>query len=1363
MAAPRAIDVFYSYAHEDEELRDELNKHLRLLERQGIIAGWHDREIGPGKEWDKLIDGRLETARIILLLVSPDFIASDYCYEREMKRALVRHEAGDVRVIPVILRPCLWHDAPFAKLQVAPTDGTPITSWTDRDAAFQDVAHKIKAVAWELRWSGLRPTACNLPRRNHYFTGRDALLRELYQKLAAGEEAVVQPVAITAADGVGKTELALEYAYRYRERYDVIWWLKADTQPNLVADMGALAHALKVGEHQPNKPETAVTALHQWLEEDRGWLLVFDNVARPIDLKPLLPKRIRGHVVITSPTPAWGRLASRLPLDLWTREESIDFLIKRTEDADTAGSDRVAEILGDLPLALEQAAAYIERTEIGLADYANAAEQEQGGRLWGAAPDLEQRVGVACSLSLARVESESPAAAQLMCLRAFLAPGSVPLEAVRAGGGSLPEPLRGAVKAPQTLAKTLDVLGRYSLAHTEEESFWVHPVTQSAVRDSLCSAAGTWVNIADKFCDATKEKETSTTPCLPLEVEASSQNRETKSSVGELPRSWAFGSAFAAALLLYSFLMLLHAVGYLSKTEDLGADLGMYLFKQGLVSQESDNLYAFIDVDDRTYSEWDEPLLMPRDKLLCLINFARASRAKLIVVDFDLSYPGGAPNAEATLASSLKSMSADAPCSVLPGQSSAQASLSTVPIILYRGISHYHWSPRSRIGRLRPSFEELETAVSESDHLFWASTTLQVDPDGIVRRWMLWREACDRSKDGEGVEEAPSVEVVLSVPLAAQAILRGRHSDQEEITSIVKFLQEKCARSECTDASGGGDCGKLRIGDRSPDLSNQAARILYTIPWIPIGGALTDGDEQSLEVVQPPMIEYKGSREPIIVPVRADEVTKLYCASNPEVAAGQTGNRCQRAPKVQKGGRQSMSVEDTTERTNVLKERIVIIGGSYAAARDIYATPVREPMPGAVVAMNAIQTLAHHGILGSPNWLVSSMLFFIQASIVAAVHCFCRKRLYTLIVYTLLFGMMFIVSGMLLNSGLWIDTSLATLGVVLYRGVFSRASKVMSFGKNKWNRVITRRSSVLSVPLVLVLSALPQPTLAQPEWAEGGTAGYVEAFNKPSKEYEILRHGGGALDVYYFAPVYSGDKIVIKSSRDDAFISLRRSDGRARKIHRDESPYRVLSPERTPPAIDVFVRIGKAITTWWDRNPTFRDAVSRGEPIRGNKGGPLSVEILDHHDLAVVEGIRDFSLSWRGGSAPFTVRLVRIGKLAPELERRDLRERRLGPEQVILTVGQYRIEVRDTGLSKPVIRQLPVVPESELPVLPPEVRLMGFSPQAKRTNHAIWLASQDSGRWALESYLQVAGLAETYELAGIFGGMLARGSVPMTE
>ena len=136
--------IFFSYSHVDEELRDQLEKHLAILKRQGVIETFHDRRIPAGNDLDRSISTELERADVILLLVSPDFLASAYCYDIEMQRALERHSRGEARGIPIILRHCDWHSAPFGKLLAAPRDGKPVKAFPDLDEAFLQIAQAIR-------------------------------------------------------------------------------------------------------------------------------------------------------------------------------------------------------------------------------------------------------------------------------------------------------------------------------------------------------------------------------------------------------------------------------------------------------------------------------------------------------------------------------------------------------------------------------------------------------------------------------------------------------------------------------------------------------------------------------------------------------------------------------------------------------------------------------------------------------------------------------------------------------------------------------------------------------------------------------------------------------------------------------------------------------------------------------------------------------------------------------------------------------------------------------------------------------------------------------------------------------------------
>ena len=233
--ARKVIHVFYAYASKDKSLRDRLEKHLTILKRTDQITSWSHHEIDPGKEWSKETVTHLNTAQIILLLISADFIASDYSYGIEMKRAIQRHEQGEACVIPIILRPVDLEDAPFSKLQALPANGRPVVKWENRDDAFVDIARGIRKTVAELR--GART---NEPRQSKNFAvykteyyeealaayelakGLDAqayytrgnILRNLQhyeEALAAYEMAVrLDPTFADAYHGIGSVHYALK-------------------------------------------------------------------------------------------------------------------------------------------------------------------------------------------------------------------------------------------------------------------------------------------------------------------------------------------------------------------------------------------------------------------------------------------------------------------------------------------------------------------------------------------------------------------------------------------------------------------------------------------------------------------------------------------------------------------------------------------------------------------------------------------------------------------------------------------------------------------------------------------------------------------------------------------------------------------------------------------------------------------------------------------------------------------------------------------------------------------------------------------------------------------------------------------------
>src|SRR5260221_1273799 len=235
----KRLKLFDSYAHKDERWRKRLESHLSMLQGQGYIASWHARNITAGATWAGEIDAHLTTADIILLLISPDFLASEYCYSVEMMRAMERHDAGEAHVIPIILRPTDWKGTPFERLQVLPSNAQPLSRWQNRDEALLDITTGIRKAIDELNahfsdtppFYSTRPAdttlalaAWNVPyHRNTYFTGREDILAYLHSTFIKGQDGTLIQ-AISGLGGIGKTQIAVEYAYRHREEYKAILW-----------------------------------------------------------------------------------------------------------------------------------------------------------------------------------------------------------------------------------------------------------------------------------------------------------------------------------------------------------------------------------------------------------------------------------------------------------------------------------------------------------------------------------------------------------------------------------------------------------------------------------------------------------------------------------------------------------------------------------------------------------------------------------------------------------------------------------------------------------------------------------------------------------------------------------------------------------------------------------------------------------------------------------------------------------------------------------------------------------------------------------------------------------------------------------
>ncbi|MCP4654872.1 MAG: ATP/GTP-binding protein, partial [bacterium] len=274
---------------------------------------------------------------------------SDFCFDREMTLAMERHRTGEARVIPIILRPCDWQRAPFGQLQALPKDGKPVTSWPDRDQAFLDVAQGIRRAIAEMvkapeRKKPTAPTIFMVPyERNPYFTGREDVLDAVHEALRRGGSAALsqaEPVvallqgtrtAISGLGGIGKTQTAVEYAYRHAGEYRAVFFVSAETEAELLGGYSRIAAALGLPEATAGDQEVVVAGVRKWLRTEDGWLLIFDNADRPELVKPFLPPRHRGRVLVTSRVQAFHAVGIRHPfrLESLPPADALAFLLAR--------------------------------------------------------------------------------------------------------------------------------------------------------------------------------------------------------------------------------------------------------------------------------------------------------------------------------------------------------------------------------------------------------------------------------------------------------------------------------------------------------------------------------------------------------------------------------------------------------------------------------------------------------------------------------------------------------------------------------------------------------------------------------------------------------------------------------------------------------------------------------------------------------------------------------------------------------------------------------------------------------------------------------------------------------------------------
>lgn len=328
-----------------------------------------------------------------------------------------------------------------------------------------------------------------VPQRNINFTGREQLLDQLSAGLAKQVTAVL-PHALHGLGGVGKTQVAIEYAYRHRSEYDVVWWIPAD-QPALVrSSLAALAPHLRLSLSPATGIQEAAAAVLDALrrgEPYARWLLIFDNANEPEDINDLIP-RGPGHALVTSRSHRWNGVVDTLPVDVFSRAESVRFLSRRVTSIGTSAADALARELGDLPLALEQAGALQAETGMGNDEYLELlATQARDLLAQGRPLEYPLSMTAAWRLSVSKVTERQPAALELLRCCAFFGPEPIPRDVFRKGIRASGSQLSSILADPILLARVIRDLGRFALAtvNTHARTIQVHRLVQALLRDDL--------------------------------------------------------------------------------------------------------------------------------------------------------------------------------------------------------------------------------------------------------------------------------------------------------------------------------------------------------------------------------------------------------------------------------------------------------------------------------------------------------------------------------------------------------------------------------------------------------------------------------------------------------------------------------------------------------------------------------------------------------------------------------------------------------------------------------------------------------------------------------------------------------------
>jgi MinD-like ATPase involved in chromosome partitioning or flagellar assembly len=488
-----STQVYLSYVPEDRMWADWIEAVLtragfRVLPRSTVLTGAG----GQGEAHGSIqAERELQLAPRAIAVLSSAYLHSPDA--RSIWKTLSSAGTADThrQLIPVrvseirITEPFNEHPAvDLARMDAA--QATAKLLWAlDRPAQPQS---RSASPAEEPRFPGTVPPIWNVPARNADFTGRGATLELLRDKLAGGGRAVVVAQALYGLGGVGKTQIALEYAHRFMADYDLVWWVPSERAEEISGALADLARkmGLKVGDNVAEAAEVALEELRR--DTTPHWLLIFDNADDPKQLEPYLPTG-SGHVIITSRNQAWTHSAEPLEVDVFTRDESVSHLLRHVPQLDLADAKRVADALGHLPLAVEQASAWLEETGMPARVYVEQlATQSTRILALNQPPDYQTPVVATWNLSFERLKERSPAAVRLLQLLAFCSPGPISMDLLYSDetNESL-LPFDDTLNEKLMLGRVIRDISRFALVKVDQatNSLQIHRLVQAVIRSQM--------------------------------------------------------------------------------------------------------------------------------------------------------------------------------------------------------------------------------------------------------------------------------------------------------------------------------------------------------------------------------------------------------------------------------------------------------------------------------------------------------------------------------------------------------------------------------------------------------------------------------------------------------------------------------------------------------------------------------------------------------------------------------------------------------------------------------------------------------------------------------------------------------------